>query len=177
MHFEFAAGRLVDGLVRAIEGISHGVGVLPERVWNLPDQDGLRNGRPTGAAMPLMWAHAEYVKLLRSISEGKVFDLIEPVAARYRSAVSPAGTRWEVWKPNRHVTSVDRGATLRIQAPDPFSLHWTNDGWQTVHDSDAADLGVGVFGHDFEDMDLDVTFTLHWADRWEGRGHTVEVVG
>jgi glucoamylase len=40
-------------------------------------------GRPTGSAMPLMWAHAEYVKLLRSASDGQVFDLIPEVASRY----------------------------------------------------------------------------------------------
>jgi glucoamylase len=40
-------------------------------------------GRPTGSAMPLMWAHADYIKLLRSVREGKVFDLIAEVAKRY----------------------------------------------------------------------------------------------
>ena len=40
-------------------------------------------GRPTGSAMPLMWAHAEYIKLLRSVSDGHVFDLIPEVASRY----------------------------------------------------------------------------------------------
>jgi hypothetical protein len=40
-------------------------------------------GKPTGAAMPLMWAHAEYLKLLRSTADGVVFDLIPEVAERY----------------------------------------------------------------------------------------------
>ncbi len=44
---------------------------------------GLRLGKPTGAAMPLVWAHAEYVKLLRSVTDGKVFDRISAVAERY----------------------------------------------------------------------------------------------
>jgi len=30
-----------------------------------------------------MWAHAKYVKLLRSATEGKVYDYIPEVAKRY----------------------------------------------------------------------------------------------
>ena len=33
--------------------------------------------------MPLVWAHAEYLKLLRSAVDGKVFDRIDPVYERY----------------------------------------------------------------------------------------------
>src|SRR5712664_1646173 len=41
-------------------------------------------GRPTGSPMPLMWAHAEYIKLLRSTHDGQVFDRIPAVAERYQ---------------------------------------------------------------------------------------------
>ena len=42
--------------------------LLTDQVWDEPDRPEahLFFGCPTGAAMPLMWAHAEYVKLLRS---------------------------------------------------------------------------------------------------------------
>ena len=39
-------------------------------------------GRPTGSAMPLAWAHAEYIKLVRLAADGRVFDLIPEVADR-----------------------------------------------------------------------------------------------
>jgi hypothetical protein len=42
---------------------------------NLPGTS-LRLGRPAGSAVPLVWAHAEYLKLL------EVFDRIDPVYAR-----------------------------------------------------------------------------------------------
>ena len=35
--------------------------------------------------MPLAWAHAEYIKLVRSAADGQVFDLIPEVADRYRN--------------------------------------------------------------------------------------------
>jgi len=41
-----------------------------------------------------MWAHAEYIKLLRSAADGKVFDLIPEVADRYLSGGS-AANRWK----------------------------------------------------------------------------------
>ena len=50
-------------------------------------------GRPTGGAMPLLWAHAEYIKLVRSAADGQVFDLIPEVADRYRRTRTP--TRWK----------------------------------------------------------------------------------
>ena len=58
----------------------------------MPDKH-LCPGGPTGAANPLMWAHSEYVKLLRSIVDKRIFDLIEPVAQRYRNDTSSSGNR------------------------------------------------------------------------------------
>ena len=71
-------------------------------------------GQPTGSAMPLMWAHAEYIKLLRSTADGKVYDAIPEVAKRY---LGKRGRRkqLEVWKPNRHVRFMRVGEILRVQ--------------------------------------------------------------
>ena len=46
---------------------------MPEQVWdeaNRPEQ-GLRSAQPAGSAVPLVWAHAEYLKLLRSATGRK----------------------------------------------------------------------------------------------------------
>ena len=84
-HYELSAGRDVKPFIRAIEGFASTTGLLPEQVWDEPDRPEayMFLGRPTGSAMPLMWAHAEYIKLLRSVSDGRVFDLIPEVAHRY----------------------------------------------------------------------------------------------
>ena len=47
--------------------------------------------------MPLVWAHAEYVKLLRSTTEKRVFDRMDAVAERY--ATPRARGTVEVWRP------------------------------------------------------------------------------
>ena len=51
--------------------------------------------------MPLMWAHAEYIKLLRSIADGEVFDLIPEVAERYLNGRGRKDLK--IWKRNRMV--------------------------------------------------------------------------
>ena len=45
--------------------------------WDAEDIPGkmLFNGHPAGSGMPLVWAHSEYVKLLRSLHDGKVWDM------------------------------------------------------------------------------------------------------
>jgi glucoamylase len=48
--------------IRAIENFATPTRLFPEQMWDMPDRpDALMYlGKPTGAAMPLMWAHAEY---------------------------------------------------------------------------------------------------------------------
>jgi glucoamylase len=103
-HYQLAAGQDVSPMIRAMEGFASPTGMLPEQVWDEPDHPEVHVylGRPTGAAMPLMWAHAEYIKLLRSAFDGQVFDLIPEVAHRYLSDRRECSAL-EVWKPNRQV--------------------------------------------------------------------------
>jgi glucoamylase len=122
-HYELACGRDPRPYISAMEGFASRGGMLPEQVWDESDQAqlGMYLGRPTGSAMPLMWAHAEYIKLLRSTANGQIFDLIPIVAGRY---VSKKGRNdLEVWKPVRQVRQVAAGQVLRVQAPAPFRLH------------------------------------------------------
>ena len=144
-HYEFAAGRDPMPYIESMEGFAHGAGLLPEQVWDRDDLPlaGLFLGRPTGAAMPLMWAHAEYIKLLRSVHDGAVFDRVAPVADRY--AKPRRGSDMEIWKPNRQARTVPRGGTLRIMAPEPFVATATTDDWATVVEPLTADSGIGIW--------------------------------
>ena len=40
-------------------------------------------GGPSGSAMPLVWAHSEHIKLLRSLRDGAVFDMPPQGVKRY----------------------------------------------------------------------------------------------
>ena len=93
-HHELAAGRDVTSHIRAMESFASCGGMLPEQVWDEPDRPevSMYFGRFAGSAMPLMWVHAEYIKLLRSVADGRVFDLIPAVADRYRNG---SGRTWK----------------------------------------------------------------------------------
>ena len=78
-HYELAAGRpkAAIALLSALEGSAGPGGLLPEQVWDQADipERGLVFGEPSGSAMPLVWAHAEHIKLLRSLRDNAVFDM------------------------------------------------------------------------------------------------------
>jgi glucoamylase len=179
-HYELAAGRDATRYLRAMENFATATRLLPEQIWDGPDNPPAHMvfGKPTGAAMPLMWAHAEYIKLLRSVADGGVFDLIPEVAERY---LNNRGRRdLEVWKHNRQVQSVPAGCVLRIQAADPFMLHWSNDEWKTPVDTASQTTAIGIHFVDVasaRDDRAPILFTFRWLDdgRWEGHDYKVDV--
>jgi glucoamylase len=180
-HYEIAAHRDAGPYLHAFEGFSHGVGLIPEQIWDAPDLPShhLRCGGSTGSAVPLLWAHSEYVKLYRSARDGKVFELIDPVYERY-VARKDGHKPIEVWKFNRQVPSVIAGTLLRIQASSSFLLHWTNDEWQQSSDTNANATEIGIHFVDValhQQQKAPIRFTFHWLEenRWEGRDYVVEV--
>jgi glucoamylase len=180
-HYELAAGRDVSTYVRAIESFSSGTGLLPEQVWDADDIPSLRLylGKPTGAAMPLMWAHAEYVKLLRSRRDGEIFDRLPEVAARYHRA--RACEPLEIWKFNRQPQTIPAGWRLRIQAESAFRLRWTSGEWSQATDTSSTPTSLGLHYLDIDvasDQRAPVRFTFFWilSSRWEDRDFAVSVL-
>ncbi len=178
-HHELALGRDPMPYIRSMEQFTSPTGMLAEQVWDEPDRPEAHMflGRPTGSAMPLMWAHAEYIKLLRSAMDSQVFDRIPAVVDRYLSERSKL---LEIWKPSRQPRTVKRGFILRVQAPPPFRLHWSGDEWRTTKDTPSLQTGLGI---EFVDIPIStnqqgpIRFTFYWtsSDRWEGRDYLVEV--
>ena len=179
-HYELAAGRSVAHLIRAIEGFATKGGMLPEQVWDRADIPWLElyRGKPTGSAMPLMWAHSEYMKLLRSAYDEEVVDRIPPVKERYGNG--DRGAELEIWKFNRQVARAAAGATLRVMAGAPFRLRWTRDEWRTIADDAALGVGIGMYYCDLvipAAQRAPLRFTFYWTDagKWQGEDYTVAV--
>jgi glucoamylase len=151
--------------------------LLPEQVWDgedVPDRE-LFAGGATGSARPLVWAHAEYVKLCRSIRDGQVFDQPPQTAERYLKAEAPA-TRFAVWRFNNKTRSLPFARILRIETLARTIVHVGVDGWSDVRDIEAVDTGLGVWVADLDTGALPLTrhvkrinFTFYWPDaaRWE----------
>jgi glucoamylase len=69
--------KLRNTYVKAMELFANEGMMLPEQVWDGVGNASVYNfqmGEGTNSATPLAWAHAEYIKLLRSISDKKVWD-------------------------------------------------------------------------------------------------------
>jgi glucoamylase len=166
-HYELAAGRDAMSYLRALEGFAVGIGLIPEQVWDqdaIPDKL-LHFGGPTGAAIPLVWAHAEYIKLVRSIADGQVFDAIEPVRARYRGRNSRVSRPLEIWSRKRPVGTVPAGCVLRVIAAEPFTLRWTSNEWLDFSDRRALSTSLGVWYVDLETIAVgSLRFRFIWRD-------------
>ncbi len=178
-HYELNAGRDPGPYLRAMERFATPTGLLPEQVWDEPDRPALHleRGRPTESAVPLVWAHAEYVKLLRSATDGRVYDMRPEVERRYRLG---HGTRrrLEIWKFTRQVASVDVGDELRTIATAPFVLHASPDDWKTVVDRPSTATSLDLHFVDLPPLTQEGDtwrFTFRWVldDRWEGRDFAV----
>jgi glucoamylase len=181
-HYELAVGHDVMPFIRAMERFASPTGLLPEQVWDEADRPDAHMylGRPTGSAMPLMWAHAEYIKLLRSTVDGRVFDRVPAVAERY-SAGRSRSPRLEIWKHNRRVPAVQRDTILRVQASSPFRLRWTSDEWRSAQDTPSIPTAVGIEYADVQvaaQQKTPVQFTFLWTrtQEWEGLNYTVGIL-
>jgi glucoamylase len=188
-HYELAAGHDVAPFITAFERFSSVGGMLPEQVWDHEDlpSEGMYEGRSAGSAQPLVWAHAEYIKLLRSVVDGKVFDTVSVVADRY---AVPPGTRtfrstMDIFQLARPIAVIKAGWTLRIVDANRFDVTYTLDGWQTTLHASSTVVGYPGSFVDIRTPELDVDragkviFTMHWpasadvADHW--LGYNVEV--
>lgn len=177
-HYELAAGKDVQPYIEAIEKFASTGGMLPEQIWDEPDRNGLVFGEPAGAAMPLVWAHAEYLKLLRSVTDGRVFDRIAVVEERY--AKGNAESSFEVFKLRRPVRLIAAGKTLRVIAQAQFRVIWTADAWKNTNVTESATVGFAGSYADIptaKEQTGTVSFTLFWVEenRWEGRNFDVEI--
>ncbi len=182
-HYELARGADPTPYLETMERLASSTGLLPEQVWDRADLPArhLYFGRPTGAAMPLLWAHAEYLKLLRSRHDRAVFDRVPEVAARYGDRPAGRASRLEIWKRKRQPPAIAAGATLRVQMTEPFRLHWSTSAWASVEDTEAHDTGLGVWYLDLPTdpgVDATIVFTFYWPrrDAWEGHDYRVRVV-
>src|ERR1019366_2682092 len=104
-------------------------------IWDRDDypQEHMYKGKSAGSAQPLVWAHSEYLKLLKSTVDGKVFDCISVVKERY--AVAPEARTFqnkvEIFQTSRPIGKIRAGMTLRVVDTVSFSVLYTTDNWAT----------------------------------------------
>ena len=145
-HYALAAGRRgeAEALLATIEAQTSPGGLIPEQVWDaapIPERD-LQPGKPTGSAMPLVWAHAEYVKLLRSLADGRVFDMPPHTARRYLGKTRNA--RCRPWREDCPTGGVLSGQNLRLDLAAESIVRYTRDDWKTQADVATSATALGL---------------------------------
>jgi glucoamylase len=182
-HYEIAAGRIEDAsqLLRAFEQFAGESGLIPEQVWDgsdVPNRE-LRFGGPSGSAMPLVWAHAEHLKLQRSLKDGRVYDTPAQVHQRY--VIEQRRSPYAFWRFNHKLRTIAEGRQLRVETLVPVLVHWSADNWLTTYDTSSRDTQLGVHVTDLATDRLPIgthiVFTFYWpnGNRWEQRDYSVAV--
>ena len=178
-HYELAAGRDPLPFIKTLENFANEGGMLPEQVWDdadLPEAH-MKRGAPTGSAMPLCWAHGEYLALVRSRKDGRVFDCLPAVYERY--AQNRAPSNMEIWTLSHQPTRIPEGKVLRLITSAPMTIRWSIDGWKTTKEEPASDTGLGCW---FIDLPADklpsgarIVFAFRWDERWEEKNYEVAI--
>ncbi len=143
-------GRFLDSML-AMAGPN---GMLPEQVWDDADipRYRLERGRPTGAAMPLAWAHAEFAKLATFAARGRPVELMPEVADRYLGEAPPTGP-WH-WRADAPFDDVPVGRQVVVDHADGQSV--TIDGLQV----DSRPFAFGRHGVTVDPSDRPVLFEI-----------------
>lgn len=156
-------------------------GLLPEQVWDseaIPEL-GLYPGQPSGSAMPLVWAHAEFIKLALSINAGAPVDRPARTWARYRGRRPQLD--FVLWQPQQRANSMRAGQQLRVLLPEPGLIHWCSEAWRNPKNVETQDWGLGhlaVIPSEDLPSGTRIDFTVYWPSRnaWHGQDFQVTVL-
>jgi glucoamylase len=133
-------------LAVTMQRMAWGIGTVPEQVWEDPDVPaspygsdpatasiGFRNGAAAGSADPLVWAQAQYVRLVRDLGTGRLLDQPSITRARYVSHGAPAVVplTFRVTAPGAvttpgHISTAPPGITEDILASQEASTRTTS---------------------------------------------------
>ncbi|TLY74577.1 MAG: glycosyl hydrolase [Gammaproteobacteria bacterium] len=178
-HYELSCGREALPFLLAMTRMTSSGGMLPEQVWDAAPiaARGLSPGRPTGAAMPLVWAHAEYLKLVASRALGRAFDRPDSVWERYRGE-RPTLTR-VIWCQQAPAAELPEGCALTVALREPGAVRWGLDGWQDVREQDTAANSLGLHLLQIDSSRLRagryIDLTFRSGANWIGRDFRIRV--
>ena len=181
-HLVLAGGEDPLPYLNAMAAMVGPCGMIPEQVWDgepgTPDAQAL--GTPSGSAMPLVWAHAEFIKLALGRQLKRPCDRPSAVWARYHGKRPDPDAA--IWMPRLPITRIHAGQTLWLYLPRPARVHQGVDGWRHITDIDTVDTTFGVHIARIESASFSagstIDFTCFWTDNqeWDGHDHRIDIV-
>lgn len=179
-HYALSAGEDPLPYLNAMTRMASDGGLMPEQVWDgdaLPAR-GLYPGRPSGSAMPLVWAHAEFVKLATSARYSYAFDRPASVWRRYAGQANDAAS-W-IWSEGAPLPSMPSGKRLLLIFERPVTLHWGTDGWGEPSDRRSRVIGLGLHAVTLSATELSGRHSIEftWRDgqgRWRNEEFLVHI--
>lgn len=177
-HLALQAGEDPLPYLKTMHNCASTGGLLPEQVWDSAaiDDRGLFPGRPSGSAMPLLWSHAEFLKLLIARANGRPLELLHDVEKHFGSARA-RHVRVRHWRAGVPFSILERNVSLLIEDCRPFTLHWGVNAWEQIQDRDASAGPWGLWGVRFLAAELSgytrLDFTRKYIDGWEGVDHSL----
>ena len=178
-HYELCRGEDSLPYLRAMARMASPGGMIPEQVWDAAPlaARGLAPGRPTGAAMPLVWAHAEYLKLAASRRLKRPFDRPVAVWERYRGE-RPTLTR-VIWSPHAPAAQLPEGCALTVALPDAGAVRYGFDGWQEVREAETTPNSLGLHVLEIDSARLragrSLDLTYRHGGSWAGRDFRISI--
>ena len=181
-HYALAAGEDALPYINAMAAMTGNGGLLPEQIWEsdaIPEK-GLFPGHPSGSAMPLVWAHGEFIKLCHSAAQGSPVDRPAQTWKRYQGKAPKIDYR--IWRLRQRPRQLPAGQELRVLLQAPFTVHWGSNGWQAVQDTESEDWGLGhvaILPVQKLPVGDSVQFTILWRDSgdWQGEDFHIDIIG
>ncbi|MEJ2451425.1 MAG: glycoside hydrolase family 15 protein [Gammaproteobacteria bacterium] len=180
-HYELLAGNDPMPYLQAMIAMTGEGGMLPEQIWDgtaIPERH-LQPGKPTGSAMPLGWAHAEFVKLVFSYLSGEPIDRPHAVWQRYQGQRPRAATAF--WLQQAPVSRIYQGMRLCIGLHQPSLVRWSSNNWQHIRNVPTCDSGIGLHIAEIDTTKmhpgnkLEFTYRRNGDGAWAGQNYMVEI--
>jgi glucoamylase len=178
-HYELCLGRDPLPYLQAMTRMASSGGMLPEQVWDsvpIPER-GLEPGRPTGAAMPLVWAHAEYLKLVASRQLKRPYDRPQLLWERYGGTRPPL--THVIWCEQAPARELPEDSRLTIALRAPGAVHYGFDGWQNTREVETSPNSLGLHLVEIDTPRLrtgrSIDLTYRCGPNWVGRDFHIRV--
>jgi glucoamylase len=162
-HYELLAGNDPLPYLGAMATMAGRGGMLPEQVWDsepIPKRR-LYPGRATGSAMPLVWAHAEFIKLAHSRAAGHPMDRLDTVWQRYEGQRPDANLA--VWTPMAPVDTIFQGESLCVCLPQSATIRFQIGDTQDNREIQTTPAGLGLHRATLAAEALGIGETLHFS--------------